>query len=486
MLFKALNNRVDPETGKRWKPHAGQIAVGENFFVQGKRRGVVICGRKWGKSETAVDLIWRFGNLINNGQIYYFAAEQSAVREIIWAPRRLQDWGPKEYVASEDKTQMRITFTTGTFAKCDGADNFRGKKGFNPDVVILDEAADYPDSFWQAMGPNFAAKDCIVLIISSPPWRLENEPGKPTLFMRMLEVYKRNPLYFYMNRPTHDNEVNLPPGFLAREEKDLCETGQKDIWDREYLAKFTVNTGDRIIATFDKATHVKPHAMIMERISQSPVDWELVTAIDPGSVYAATFMAINQYTKEVLWLDEIYEKEQKNMMVEAFWPAVRAKQIELCGNSEPDKWLNVYDEREKWFSIEATLRFNEKDEMQCQISPTEKQRDDKLDGLSMLRTIFAYGKGLMSDRCRWTTWEFENYRRNSVGDIPKAHDHTIDDTRYSLHAVEYYISSEDRPVDLKIPEFYKRVPSMEEDMSDMFGEAQDDMGNVLDFIGGGM
>ncbi len=442
---------------------------------------MVICGRKTGKTEFAIDLCWRFGNLINSGQIYYFAAEQTAVKEILWAPERIQGWGPGEYVIGRNNTEMRLTWVTGTFLKADGADNFRGKKGFNPDVVILDEAADYPDSFWHAMTPNFASKDCIVLIITSPPWKMEDEPGKPTLFMRMVEMYKRHPRYFFRNYPTHVNAENLPPGFLEQEEHDLCATGQSDIWEREYLAKFTLSSGLRIIPTFNKDIHMKPHAEVMDKIKKSPVDWDFVTSIDPGSVYAVTFMAINQFTKDVLWLDEIYEKEQCNQMVETLWPRIRKKQIELCGSLDPSRWSNVYDQAAKWFFIEATNRFSGDDEMVCELSPTEKEKNDKNDGLSILRTIFAYGKGTLSDRCAWTAWEFENYRRDDRGNIPKINDHLIDDSRYSLGSVEYFISMEDRPEGPMVPEFYKRQPSLEEDIAKMLAENTiDDIDNFFD------
>lgn len=470
-LFHCLNNRKDPNTGKIWKPNDMQRQVGEYFFVHGKRRGMAVCGRKSGKSEISVDLMWRFGNLINKGQIYYFAKEQTAAREIIWESNRLKDWGPQDYVADANENEMRVTFTSGTFAKCDGADRFASKKGFNPDVVILDEAADYPDAFWHTMLPNFAAKDCIVLIITSPPWEQELEPGKPTLFMRMVELYKKEPRYFYINVTSFVNEMNLPEGFLQQEEKDLTEMGQKDIWEREYLAKFIITGGASIIPTFDKTRHVVPHEQVLARIKDREKDFEFVTSLDPGSVYGAVFQALNLYTKEAYWLDELYVREQADQMVEIFWPDVLKKQQELFPNQE---WLTVYDEAAKWFYIEATNRF------EAELVPTEKARNDKMDGISLLRTIFAYGKGLMSDRCKWTAWEFENYRRDDKGNIPKKNDHNIDNSRYNLHAVNYHIGREDKPAEPLVHEAFKKEPSLEEDIADYLNEQA--TGDILDYF----
>lgn len=443
-LFKELN--------AKWQPHPNQAKIGEYIFVNGARRIFIECGRKWGKTELAADLCWRLGNMIRGGQGYYFGAYKTQVRELIWASKRIQEHGPKEYIKSINNTEMRITFPTDTFVRLDGADEFAVSKGTNPDFVILDEFADYSDSFWHAMSPNFASKDTIVIIISSPPWQLESEPGKPVLFCRIADLWKKymeqamaknmRSKYIYVNEPSMNNP-HIPREWFEEERKALIEMGLEDIWEREYMGRRISGAGKRIIATFDKSLHVKPHDWIIkEKIEKDRANLQWVTVVDPGSstVFGGLVMAINPYTKEVFWLDEVYEKEPLNMTEHQIWPKMQAMEDELYPDDGEgsERFLRIYDEAAKWWQNGVSNEFD------INFTPTMKATNKIEMGLSLLRTIFLYGKGFVSDRCKWFAWEIENYRKNERDQVPDKNDHLIDASRYGLHGVGYYIKPEDR------------------------------------------
>lgn len=437
-----------------WTPHSGQISVGEHIFVNGARRVFLECGRKWGKTEFCADLCWRLGNMIQGGQIYYFGAYAKAVREFLWAPGRLQNHGPKEYVKETHKTEMRLTFTSETFVKLDGSDEFKISKGFNPDVVILDEFADYSEDFWIAMSPNFASKDTIVIIVSSPPWILESEPGKPVIFTRIADLWQKYQKmaeaqgklskYVYVNQPTHTNP-HIPKAWLEQEKNDLTAMGLDDVYEREYEAKRVIGGGKRIIGTYEKARHMKSHEWIMrEKIEKNRSILQWITIADPSnSAFGVLHMAINPYNKEVFFLDEILEKQESETTEQSLWPRIKAKEEDLYPDDGEDteKFLRVSDEAAKWWIVGCA----NDPEINAHFDPTEKHLNSKEFGLSLLRSIFRYDKGFVSDRCPWFSWQVENYRKDKRGNIPKANDDLIDCGRYGLHKVAYYLSQDDIP-----------------------------------------
>lgn len=442
-LFHALNTK--------WAPHSGQIEIGEAIFAQGARRIFLECGRKWGKSEFAVDLCWRLGNMMKDSQIYYYGAYAKAVREFIWSPGRLQNHGPTEYVKEIHKTEMRITFHTNTFVKCDGADEFRVSKGYNPDVVILDEFADYPEDFWIAMSPNFASKDAIVLIITSPPWMLESEPGKPVICCRIADLWAKyeneakaagkRSKYKYLNHPTHINP-HISKEWLKQEEEELREMGLDDVWEREYLGRRVIGGGKRIIPTF-KPEHIRPHEEIMAEIEKDLNILQWASIADPSqSAFGVLLMAVNPYSKDVYFLDEILEKEDAETTEQALWPRIQEKEDELYPPEkamDEDRFLRTADEAAKWWIVGCASD----PEINVHYNPTEKHLHSKEFGLSLLRAIFKSGRGHVSDRCKWLAWQMENYKRDKRGQIPKKNDDLIDCGRYGLHSLAYFLSPEE-------------------------------------------
>ena len=448
--------RLISELNANFKPNPGQIEAGEWLFSKGARRIFIECGRKWGKTSWCVDTCWRLGNMIQNGQGYYFGALAKSVREFLWAPGRLQAHGPREYIAEIHKTEMRQTFTSGTFVKLDGADEFRASKGFNPDFCVLDEYADYPEEFWHAMSPNFASKDCIVIIISSPPWLLETEPGKPVQFVRLADVWQgymdeamrkgKQSRYVYMNQPSHVNECNLPKGWLAEEEKELAALGMKDVWEREYLAKRVVGGGRRLIGTFDREKHVFTYEEIQKKIERDKTVMEWVTSVDPSqSAFGALVMALNPYTKEVYFMDEVLEHDENATTEHALWPRLQAMEEEAffeASSTQEDSFTRVCDEAAKWWIVGCA---NDRD-IGVSFLSTEKFSNSIESGVSTLRTLFSTNRGYVSERCKNLIWQMENWRRDQRGVVPKANKDLIDCARYGMHVVNFALSKEDRPL----------------------------------------
>lgn len=435
---------------ENWQPTPKQAEVGRKIFAEGKRRVFIEAGRKWGKSEFAAYLCWRLGNTIQKGQIYYFGAYAKAVREIIWASNRLQGLGPQKYIKQIHKNDMRLTFTTDTFVKCDGADEFKVSKGFTPDVVILDEFADYSPEFWQAMSPNFIPKDTIVIIISSPPWVLENSPGDPVLFVKLADAWKKTEAKAkaegkfdkrcYVHGTIYDN-IHLSPEAIEDEKQELYSLGMEEVWQREYLAKRVLGGGKRIIATFNR-TNVIPHAEMLRKIEEQRDELDFIASADPShSAFGHLLVAVNPYTKWVGFIDEILEIEESESTEHALWPRISAQITEVLGEAGVGRFFYVCDEAAKWWIVGCYSD----PEIGVNYDPTEKATNDNMYGLSLLRTGFLWRKMEVSDRCKHLIFQLENYRKTRNGQIPKKDDDLIDAGRYALHKAGYILTPEDRP-----------------------------------------
>ena len=77
---------------KHWNPHPGQIKVGSSLIKGEVNTLFVQCGRKWGKTDFAIYLLWRHALLNPGSTCYYITPELSHGREIIWHNSRLTQY----------------------------------------------------------------------------------------------------------------------------------------------------------------------------------------------------------------------------------------------------------------------------------------------------------------------------------------------------------------------------------------------------------
>lgn len=440
---------------QRFKPHQKQKEVLASHFVHGGRRIFLEAGRKFGKTDTALYFLTRHANTNFGHQCYYFAALAKGVREIVWKSRRLEHMVPRKYVATRNgrlrinDTEMRIHYTSESFIKCDGADEFRFAKGFEPHAIVLDEFADYPRGFYEAMSPNFIPNDCIVMIISSPPWELESSPGESVMFVKIADAWRmlmerekdKRRRHFYFHGTCYDNP-HLTKENLDAEREMLIEMGEGDLWEREYLAKRVQGGGKRLVATFDEKIHKVSHEWLLATKIEKDIDsLDWVTSADPGSstVFATIIMAVNQYNKEVYFLDEVYKTNALECDTGTVMPEILDKEDLLYPKEirEANPIRRVYDEAAKWFALESLKNFN------VSWNPSDKINSSEEFGLSLLRMIFGWNIGYVSDRCRWLTHELLNYRINDKR-RPAGPHHLIDAVRYALSSLNYYLRPEDK------------------------------------------
>lgn len=411
----------------KWTPHPAQVTIGKALLYEHSRDIMAVCGRNFGKSELMAYLLWRWAWTYPGSENYYFAPFMKQAREIMWASRRIQSFGPWEWVESVNDTEMRIRFNNGSFIKLEGSDNDQALRGIKPrGLVIYDEYKDFRPEFHDAMDPNRAAYDAPLLVIGTPP-EFENH------FNVMQEDFEKSPKKRFFRFPTEANP-HIQRSWLEQKKLELYARGDGDQWEREYMA-LNVRGGSRsIFPMLSRDAHVMPHSRMVQLIHRDRRKLEWLAWADPAgaSCFAVLFVAINPYTRDVYVLDEIYETSQAQMTVKLIGQRILDKSAELF--DQADAWRFGYDEAETWFRNEMLDHFN------LHFEPTQKAKSDKTTGIALIKDTLLAGKLHLSDRCVKLYWEMDGYRKDPNGKIPKLNDHALDCLRYILGASYYSLN----------------------------------------------
>lgn len=412
----------------RWQPHDAQIQIGKALIADRCKDVFAQCGRNFGKTELVAYLLWRWAWTFPGSENYYFSPYMKQSREILWASRRVQTLGPEEWIEKVNEQEMRIYFKNGSFIKLDGSDNVEAYRGVKPKgLTIFDEFKDFREEFFEAYDPNRAAFDTPLFIIGTPP-EFEGQ------FTQVAASWAQDKDKRFYKFPTHSNP-HISRDWLSKKKAELYARGEGDKWEREYMAEF-VRGGSKRIFPMLKNEMVKPHAQLMHAIlkDRRRLEWFLWADPAGASTFAVLLAAINPYTRDVYFLDEIYEQRQDEMTVDK----IGSRCISMTRQLFDGEWRHGYDEAEAWFANEMLERFG------LSFEPTQKAKNDKTTGLSLLKDAMLAGKVHISDRCKKLFWELDNYRKDDEGRIVKRDDHLIDCARYILGA-SYYSLNESMP-----------------------------------------
>lgn len=456
---------------QRWAPHPAQAQIGAALLSQGKLDVFAQCGRNFGKTELVAYLLWRYALTFPGSENYYFAPFMKQAREIMWASQRIQQFGPKTWIDGDpNNTEMRIRFKNGSFIKLDGSDNVDAYRGVKPrGLSIYDEFKDFRPEFHDAYDPNRAAFNSPLLIIGTPP-EFEGQ------FTRVAEAWAADPKKAFFHYPTEANP-HISRQWLDEKKAELYRLGEGDKWEREYMARFVRGGAKRVFPMLDRSM-VQPHAQVLQEIARDKKKLEWFSWSDPAgaSCFAVLYVAINPYSRKVYVLDEVYEQRQSEMTVKNIGNRILKTTRELFDHTGEGEWRLGYDEAETWFANEMLEHFS------LHFEPTQKARNNKDAGISLIKDIMLSGNLVMSDRCRKLWWELDNYQTDDNGKFVKKNDHLIDCFRYVL-AAAYYTLNKSEQVDPEKDEMW-RGARIEDDFPGMNenGLKEDLWGSELDSV----
>ncbi len=427
----------------RWTPHRGQISIGHALFYKlhnGKRRKniFVVAGRNFGKTELMAYSHWRYSQEYPQSQNYIFEPFQKQGREILWASRRLQDFGDNDWLSGEpNNTEMRITFNNGSFIKVEGSDNVAAMAGIKPKGLIgYDEFKDHRIASINNFEPNRAAFDVPALFIGTPP-EFENH------FTQYMELAKNNPdTWDFFHAPTWTNPF-ISAEWLRNKERDMIALGQEEDWLRDYGALFVVGGKKTIYPWILKAKKWRLDEILPKDLNK----WKLIISCDPAStsVFGVVFGFWNEYAKRLIIFDEIYEDNAANMTSRKIYQTI--KNIIRPWESKVKSVEWVYDEAAAWF-------LNEMSEVDKRIWLYKSSKSEfGIEGyINLVRNVMNHDMLQVTGNCKKWWWEHEKYQKDEKGRIPDKDDHLINSTQYLCGHLGLDFSQQDEPKMLEAKE----------------------------------
>jgi len=435
----------------RWFPHPSQIKIGRAVFQDSCRVIFIQAGRRLGKTEIVAYINWRKCLTSPGSECYIIGPQRKQIAEILWASKRIQNFGPRELLLDGDrafnKSELRVNFKNGSFIKLDGADNAEALRGITPDLMSYDEFKDFSEEFHIAIEPSFLTKRAPLVIIGTPPDRECFYTKYRTNVLR--EVKRGNKEFAYFEFPTSANPYVLKKDLLEKK-RQLYENGESAVWLREYMAKYVPGGVNAIFPMFSQHKHVRPIRDIEEIIKRDRKKMNWYCICDPGTTtcFGMLFIAVHPYTKQVFVLDEVYERDRMRTSTDLMWG--KAEKIMDRYWDRPDDWQLVYDNAAAWFATEVLARYGRN------LTPTQKQTQKKEDGLSLMKDVMRQKHGLfIASHCVYLMSEIQNYVTDDEGKIPKKDDHLIDCFRYMLSHSCYQLNKTDPEGEDKEFERYK-------------------------------
>lgn len=412
-----------------WQPHNGQLEAGK-ALISGKVDTLFLqCGRKFGKTEFAIYMLWRHALLNPGSACYYVTPEMTHGRKLVWTDPRLLNFGNSKYIKNINNNEMIVRFKNGSFIQILGSENFAAANGLRPSFLVYDEYCEFHPRFHETMAPNRAVFNCPLLIIGTPP--LQDSRNKEQ-YISYAEECEKNKKGMWITKTSYENP-HVDKEWLDEEKQRLFSRGEEYLWFSQYEAKLTAG-GAHVIFPMLSDKHIIDHDKLMEEIRRDSHKLEWYCVSDPGTttVMGFLFCAINPYSKKIYIMDEIYEKRPEFTSVQKVMPIVLSKAKRLSPSlGFDDDWIKVYDEAAAWFANEVLQQYG------FGFQPTLKAHNKKENGISLIKDILIHNVVAISSNCKHLVKEMSNYVADEQGKIPKVNDHLIDCFRYFL-AASYY------------------------------------------------
>lgn len=418
--------------------HPGQIQIAKDYFIHGKRIIQSQWGRNGGKTEGLL-FIATVACLLNDNFIcYIITPERKQGKEIYWASKRLQNYPPPQYVDCSRDTEIRLVFKNGSFICVDGCENYNAHRGLKPNLVLYDEFQNHNKEFHlEVMAPNLLGKDAALLIFGTPPKQRSAYyvEFRETLLKQMkLGDDSRG----YYEFPTEINPA-VDKAELQKVRKELIESGNEVIWQREYEGKLAFGGEDIVFPKWDPQVHCRSHKVVMSYLGNDAPKLKWYTICDPGTstCFAVLFVAYNPYTQQIFILDEIYEKDRKRTDTKQIFDRIRKKESELYPLGQQTDWTRIYDEAAAWFQREVVANYKHQ-YSKINMMPSKKNFSDEETDISRIKMLMYQPNALLvSDRCYWLRWEIESFITDEDGQYSDRNNHLIDCLKYLMQATNW-------------------------------------------------
>lgn len=380
-------------------PHPKQKTI----IYEDVRYKVMVCGRRFGKTTSA--LIAAVLQAIEKPRsiIFYIAPTYRQAKSIAWST--LLGWLGDSFKRKNEQ-ELLVEFHNGSKIVLKGADNPDSLRGTYVHLAIMDEYADMKPSIWdEIIRPQLADT-------KGRAWFM----GTPRGYDHFHDLWKRaftgelGGDWQAYRLTTYDN-----PHIERAEIEAAKAQSDERAFSQEYLAEFVQFEG-LVYKDFNKAAHVRDFDLTkVVGVDLCGLDWG---ADHPT---AGIFLRITPTGQVYVW-GEHYERE---------------KAVE-----EHAKALKKLAKRGKvrqWFLDPSAKQVSE--DLKKQGIKTKKAVNDRIYGISELRTLLKGNKLIIHPTCVNLVYEFEHHRykdrkgakKNDVDRaVLKEDDDALDALRYAV------------------------------------------------------
>ena len=176
-----------------FKPRHYQKDVLRAFFVEKKKRLLLVLHRRAGKDSVAFQICW-IAAIQKKGLYLYLAPVISQANSIIWQGRAKDgtgflDYIPKELVAKVNQSTMSIHLINGSIIRITGSNNYEALIGSNPMGIVYSEMQNSDVRAFNLLRPILAENNGWSIMTATPR-------GKHNILYDLYETNKNNPDWF--------------------------------------------------------------------------------------------------------------------------------------------------------------------------------------------------------------------------------------------------------------------------------------------------
>lgn len=296
------------------QPHPRQQQVLENK----SRFKVVVCGRRWGKTEVAK--IWAVERALRGKVIWWILPNYSYATEV-WQELK-EILHPIRVNKRSGESQRKIILPGGGSITVKSAHDPDALRGRGLDGIVMDEAAMIPtEDAWETLRPALSDRQGEALFLTTPK-------GRNWLFKLWMRGVQGQAGYWSLWSPTWESPT-VPIWEIEQARLDMTEQGFR----QEYAAAFLRDAG-AVFRMLSRVLYPEPLNSIernKRRQYVMGVDWGQsndFTAITVMDIYERKVVAVDRFNK-ISWG---YQRDRLKGIADRWQPYLILAEENSIGN----------------------------------------------------------------------------------------------------------------------------------------------------------
>ena len=385
---------------------------------------VLCCGRRWGKTTLAIDIMKARAS-IKGARIAYVAPTYQQARDIAWEQLKADC---QNAVNNINEGRLELSWVNGSRIVLRGWESIETLRGQQFDLVVIDEVAmmrNFKLSWQEVIRPTLTDTKGEALFISTPKG-----------FNHFYELYgleASDDDYKSFHYTTYDNPY-IPVEEIEKAKKELTE----DRFAQEYMADFRKSEG-LVYKEFSRVAHlykeIHPKAEIIK----------IIGGHDFGTNNPCASITIKKDQDARYWVSEEWYIQGKTDSQQADY--VSALKWDAC-YPDPHSTSGILEMKQRGVNVRDVI----------------KGADSIKNGINTVKELFLTNRLKIHESCVNLIWELETYSypvkkpdRNEEENPIKENDHALDALRYALMMDNQLTVRKVKPIIHKPPREHKNV-----------------------------